>query len=359
MPLFCYPFVQELFSMKTINTVKPRLFGLLLLSVLLALITACQPAPSEIHLTGPTMGTTYNIKYWSESEQVPEDIQAKVDAELVHINKLMSTYDPSSELSLFNETKGTEPYVLSAETMLVMSEAIKIANLSNGYLDITVGPLVNLWGFGPQAKPEIIPSDAEITAIKTQVGFEKLTLADNSVIRSHPDMYVDLSTVAKGYGVDRVAEIVESFGISNYLVEIGGEMRVAGEKLNGQQWRIAIEKPVTMERAVQEVISVGNNAIATSGDYRNYYEEDGVRYSHLIDPKTGKPIQHNLVSVTVVHPSCLSADGFSTAIAVMGKEAGLQMALENNLSVLLITRENGEFKEYTTPGFESFLINKG
>ncbi|WP_338291409.1 FAD:protein FMN transferase [Planctobacterium marinum] len=345
--------------MKTKNTVKPRLFAVLLISVLLTLISGCQPVPNEVHLTGPTMGTTYNIKYWSETEQIPEDIQAKVDAELVHINKLMSTYDPGSELSVFNQSKNTEPYSLSDETMLVMNEAINIAKMSNGYLDITVGPLVNLWGFGPQAKPEVIPSDAEIVAIRAKVGFDKLTLSGNTVTRSHPEMYVDLSTVAKGYGVDRVAEIVESFGINNYLVEIGGEMRVAGEKLNGQQWRIAIEKPVTMERAVQEIISVGNNAIATSGDYRNYYEEEGVRYSHLIDPKTGKPIQHNLVSVTVVHPSCLIADGFSTAIAVMGKEAGLEMALQNNLSVLLITRENGEFKEYTTPGFESFLINKG
>lgn len=345
--------------MKTSYLTKKSYFLLLLSSVALILVSACQPAPSEVHLTGPTMGTTYNIKYWSESELVPAEIQTKVDAELVYINKLMSTYDPTSELSLLNQTKGTEPFPLSAATLKVMKEAVNIAGLSNGYLDITVGPLVNLWGFGPKAKPEVIPSDAEIAETKKLVGFDKLVLTETSVARLHPDMYIDLSTVAKGYGVDRVAEIMESFGISDYLVEIGGEMRVAGNKSNGQQWRIAIEKPVTTERAVQEVISVGNNAIATSGDYRNYYEENGLRYSHLIDPKTGKPIQHNLVSVTVVHPSCLSADGFATAIAVMGKEAGLNMALQNGLAVLLITRENGEFKEYTTPGFDSFLINKG
>lgn len=335
------------------------MFPLILAGYLLLGLFGCQQAPSEVHLSGPTMGTTYNIKYWSDGEVSAESLQSKVDAELIYINKLMSTYDPESELSLLNQNNSTEPYPLSDETILVIDEALEIARLSDGYLDITVGPLVNLWGFGPQAKPEVIPSDSEISTIREQVGYDKLTLADKTITRAHPEMYVDLSTVAKGYGVDRVAEIVESFGVSNYLVEIGGEMRVSGEKLNGQQWRIAIEKPVSMERAVQEVITVGKNAIATSGDYRNYYEEDGVRYSHLIDPKTGKPIQHNLVSVTVVHPSCLTADGFATAIAVMGKEAGLSMALQNDLAVMLITRENGEFKEYTTPGFKSFLNKKG
>jgi thiamine biosynthesis lipoprotein len=136
---------------------------------------------------------------------------------------------------------------------------------------------------------------------------------------------------------------------------VGGEMRQAGIKANGNNWNIAIEKPVTTERAVQKLIQVGNNAIATSGDYRNYYEENGRRYSHLIDPKTGYPIEHNLVSVTVVHPSCMMADGFATAISVMGKAAGLKLAQQNNLAVMLITRENGEFKEYTTAAFEKFL----
>jgi len=340
-----------------ILSLRVNLFALLVAT--LFLVAGCQQPPVEVHLSGPTMGTTYNIKYWSEIEVNSKKLQERVDAELVHINKLMSTYDPSSELSTLNQSKTTEPYPLSAETLLVIEEALRIGELSNQYLDITVGPLVNLWGFGPQARPEVIPTDSDIESARARVGIDKLSVSGNSLSRAHPDMYVDLSTVAKGYGVDQVAEIVESFGIDNYLVEIGGEMRVAGVKQNGQGWRIAIEKPVTMERAIQEIITVGNNAVATSGDYRNYYEEDGVRYSHLIDPKTGKPIQHNLVSVTVVHPSCLTADGYSTAIAVMGKDAGLAMALENDLAVLLITRENGEFKEYTTPGFESFLNKKG
>jgi thiamine biosynthesis lipoprotein len=232
---------------------------------------------------------------------------------------------------------------------------LRIGELSKGYLDITVGPLVNLWGFGPQARPEVIPDEQTIAAIRDKVGLEKLTLQEGGVIKQHPEMYVDLSTVAKGFGVDQVAAILEKAGISNYLVEVGGEMRLSGAKANGIGWRIAIEKPVTHERAVQKLISIGDNALATSGDYRNYFEENGRRYSHLIDPKTGYPIQHNLVSVTVVHPSCVLADGFATAISVMGKEAGMAMALENSLAVMLITRENGEFKEYTTPQFEQYL----
>ncbi|MCC2605145.1 FAD:protein FMN transferase [Planctobacterium marinum] len=341
------------------NIVSLRVCLFTLIALCLMLVAGCQQPPAEVHLSGPTMGTTYNIKYWSENTTDSTLLQQRIDDELVHINKLMSTYDPASELSMLNQTKSTEPYPLSSETLVVVEEALRIGKLSNQYLDITVGPLVNLWGFGPQARPEVIPSDVDIDAARARVGIDKLSVSGNSLSRAHPDMYVDLSTVAKGYGVDQVAEIVASFGIDNYLVEIGGEMRVAGVKRNGQAWRIAIEKPVSLERAIQEIITVGNNAIATSGDYRNYYEEDGMRYSHLIDPKTGKPIQHNLVSVTVVHPSCLTADGYSTAIAVMGKDAGLAMALENDLAVLLITRENGEFKEYTTPGFDSFMSKKG
>lgn len=334
-----------------------RRFNTLILLFLPFLIWSCSNAPSEVHLTGPTMGTSYNVKFWSESEVDAAALQTKIDLELARVNKLMSTYDPKSELSLFNQSDSVEVYPLSADTLKVMKEAIRIGGLSNGYLDITVGPLVNLWGFGPQAKPEKVPDQQTIDRAKRKTGLDKLRVLDGGVQKSHTNMYVDLSTIAKGFGVDQVAEIVEQAGISNYLVEIGGEMRVAGLKATGVQWRIAIEKPVTQERVAQKVIQIGNNAIATSGDYRNYYEENGKRYSHLIDPKTGYPIQHNLVSVTVIHPSSMVADGFATALNVMGKETGLQMALQNNLAVMLITKENGEFKEYTTPEFRTYLNN--
>lgn len=332
---------------------KSTIRNLVLIS-LLFLVSCTTPIKIQ-HLTGPTMGTTYNIKFWSEKPLDNAALQAKVNEELVRVNKLMSTYDPTSELSLFNQSRSTEDYPLSPDTLLVMREAKRIGHLSDGYLDVTVGPLVNLWGFGPQAKPEVVPDANTVAQLRNRIGLDKFALSTTSAKKHNGELYVDLSTIAKGFGVDQVAEIVEQFGINNYLVEIGGEMRVAGVKPNEEQWRLAIEKPVTNERVMQKVIQVGRNALATSGDYRNYFEEDGRRYSHLIDPKTGYPIQHNLVSVTVVHPSCLVADGFATALNVMGKELGMKVALENNLNVMFITKEKAGFKEYTTPGFEQYV----
>lgn len=301
------------------------------------------------------MGTTYNVRFWHTSDIDQNALKVRIDEELIRVNKLMSTYDPESELSLFNKSSSAELHPLSDDTLKVISEAVRIGALSQGALDITIGPLVNLWGFGPNARPEVIPEEETIISVKEKTGVDKLRITENGAQKLIPDMYVDLSPVAKGFGVDQVANIVREAGITNYLVEIGGEMQVSGVNIQGAQWRIAIEKPITTERSVQKIIQIGENAIATSGDYRNYYEEDGRRYSHLIDPKTGYPIQHNLASVTVIHSSCMVADGFATAISVMGKDAGLSMALENNLAVVLITKENGEFKEYTTPEFEKFI----
>ncbi len=334
-----------------------RVIWVLAALLLAALYFANQPTSEQlVHLSGPTMGTTYNVKFAGVENESAEAIQKDIDDLLVHINKLMSTYDPTSELSLFNQQKNTEPYLLSAETALVVKEAIRLGQMSNSVLDITVGPLVNLWGFGPQARPEKTPSNEEIDSIRAYVGLDKIVLTGQTLQKLHPDVYVDLSTIAKGYGVDQVAELLASKGITDYLVEIGGEMRVAGVKPNGDPWRIAVEKPVTEQRAIQSILVVGNNAVATSGDYRNYFEQDGVRYSHLIDPRTGSPIQHNTVAVTVVHPSSMTADGLATALIVLGKDQALALAQREGLDVLIITKENGEFKEYTSGSFNQYVI---
>jgi FAD:protein FMN transferase len=329
---------------------------ILLNLILVVSLLGCAPkSPQDQYFSGPTMGTTYNIKYAGFDGKTATELQKEVDALLVHVNKLMSTYDPQSELSRFNQWQSTEAFPLSPETLLVMQEAKRLGEVSEGILDVTVGPLVNLWGFGPSARPDKVPSAETIAEVKSRIGLDKLELLPGAARKLHEDLYVDLSTIAKGYGVDKVANLLEANGINNYLVEIGGEMRVKGNKASGQDWRIAVEKPVTSERAVQEIISIGNNAIATSGDYRNYFEENGVRYSHLIDPHTGFPIQHNLVAVTVIHPSCMTADGLATALIVMGKDRALALAKQNHWPVLLITRENDQFKEYTTLEFEPYL----
>jgi thiamine biosynthesis lipoprotein len=325
-----------------------------LLPFLLLFVLSCAPQqPVEIAITGKTMGTTYNVKVVQQPD-APINIsalQAEIDDALIQVNALMSTYDPESELSLLNKTQANEPFPISEQTEFVLTEAIRLNQQSQGSLDITVGPLVNLWGFGPDKRPEVIPTQTQLAEIADYVGIDKFQLVDGVVTKLHSNLYIDLSTIAKGYGVDVVADIIENNQIDNYLVEIGGEMRVAGKKGNGSDWRIAIEQPITTERAIQKIISIGDNAVATSGDYRNYFEKDGVRYSHLIEPTTGYPIKHNLVSVTVVHPSSMTADGLATALNVMGADKAKVLAVSNDLAVFMIMKEDGEFIEYASPAF--------
>lgn len=309
----------------------------------------------EIHLSGPTMGTSYNVKFNANANINVEKLETQITTRLYDINKLMSTYDPESELSRFNQHRFTTPFALSEETAVVVKEALRLGEFSSGILDVTIGPLVNLWGFGPTQRPETIPSDDAIAEVQNYTGLDKLTLDNLQLSKSHPMVYVDLSTIAKGYAVDEIAHLVEAAGSADYLVEIGGEMRVKGTKSTGQPWRIAIEKPVTQERAIQRIVTIGNNAVATSGDYRNYYEEDGVRYSHLINPNTGKPIQHNTVSVTVIHPSSMIADGLATAFIVMEFEKAKQLVEENDLAILVIRKQGDEYIEYVSPRFEQVV----
>jgi thiamine biosynthesis lipoprotein len=330
------------------------LFGLVLA------LTACFPSnqsgKKEILLQGRTMGTTYNIKVVATIEQVEKlELQTKIDSLLKQVNQEMSTYIPNSELSLFNQNRSLEPVTVSAGLARVIKESIRLGNLSEGKLDVTIGPLVNLWGFGPEKKPEKVPSDELLTTTKAKVGLEHLSLVDHQLSKAIPELYVDLSTIAKGYGVDLVAELIETSGINSYLVEIGGELRIKGFKHTGELWAIAIEKPITSERTVQQVIIPKNNAVATSGDYRNYFEVEGKRFSHIIDPDTGNPINHKLVSVTVIHPSSMTADGLSTALMVMGTDKGMEFAVKNDIAALFVTKTENGFSEQFTLKFKPYL----
>lgn len=327
-------------------------------------LTACFPsnnsAKKEILLQGHTMGTTYNIKVVATAEQVETlQLQQKIDAVLKKVNQEMSTYIPDSEISRFNKSTSLEPVEVSDGFARVLAESIRLGELSGGKLDITVGPLVNLWGFGPEQRPETVPSDEVLANTRARVGLQNLHLNGNQLLKDIPNLYVDLSTTAKGYGVDVVAELIEANGIVNYLVEIGGEMRLRGFKHTGELWAIAIEKPIFDpsgdHRAVQQVIIPKDNAVATSGDYRNYFEADGQRFSHIIDPDTGKPINHNLVSVTVIVPSSMTADGLSTTLMVMGVEQGMAFAVKNDIAALFISKTEYGFDQQFTVKFKQYL----
>ena len=292
----------------------------------LAILVSCSPAKpvtEQYQLNGNTMGTYYVVKFYSDVAVNKTALQQQIDTELELVNDLMSTYRPESELMRFNRHSDGSIFPLSPQTHTVVAEALRIAQQTQGVLDVTVGPLVELWGFGAHGRIEHAPDDALIEQTRAVVGYNKLTLSAAGLSKTQPALAVDLSTIAKGFGVDQVAAILEQNGISNYLVEIGGEMRLKGTKPEQQPWKIAIEKPVNNDRAVQRILAPGDIGVATSGDYRNYFEEDGVRYSHLLDPRTGKPINNRTVSVTVLHPSCMTADGYATALNVMSEQEAL------------------------------------
>lgn len=341
--------------------IKIKMMLIVLLSVS---ISACFPsndsAKKEILLQGRTMGTTYNIKVVATPEHIESlKLHDKIEAVLKQVNQEMSTYIPDSEISLFNQSNSGDIFNISNGFARVLKESIRLGELSNGKLDITVGPLVNLWGFGPEQRPEKVPSEKVLTSTLARIGLKNLHLDGNQLSKDIPDLYIDLSTTAKGYGVDMVAELIESNGIGNYLVEIGGEMRLKGFKHTGELWAIAIEKPILdpsgEQRAVHQVIIPKDNAVATSGDYRIYFEADGQRFSHIIDPATGRPINHNLVSVTVIHPYSMTADGLSTTLMVMGAEQGMKFAVKNNLAALFISKSEDGFNEQFTVKFKQYL----
>nr|WP_206769322.1 MULTISPECIES: FAD:protein FMN transferase [Vibrio] len=322
----------------------------------LLLLAGCEQPPQQVHLSGPTMGTSYNIKYLQQ-DGLPssDDLHKEIDRLLEEVNDQMSTYRKDSELSRFNQYQGIDPFEVSNQTATVVREAIRLNGLTEGALDVTVGPLVNLWGFGPEARPEVVPTDAELAERKANTGIHHLSVEGNKLSKDLPHLYVDLSTIAKGWGVDVVANYIESQGIHNYMVEVGGEIRLKGLNRDGVPWRIAVEKPTVDERSIQEIIEPGDMAIATSGDYRNYFERDGVRYSHIINPQTGRPIHNRVVSVTVLDKSCMTADGLATGLMVLGDEKGIEIAEQNHIPVFMIVKTDDGFKEIASSAFKPYL----
>ncbi|MDF5351325.1 FAD:protein FMN transferase, partial [Vibrio parahaemolyticus] len=222
----------------------------------------CEQPADQIHLSGPTMGTSYNIKYIEQDGiPTPKAMQTEIDRLLEEVNDQMSTYRDDSELSRFNQHQTSEPFIVSTQTATVVKEAIRLNGLTLGALDVTVGPLVNLWGFGPEARPDVVPTDEELAARKANTGIHHLSVDGNTLSKDLPNLYVDLSTIAKGWGVDVVADYLQSEGVQNFMVEVGGEMRLKGVNREGVPWRIAIEKPTVDERSIQEIIEPGDMAI--------------------------------------------------------------------------------------------------
>ena len=314
--------------------------------------------PAIINLRGQIFGTSWLVSFRQpEGGEVSSRIlQSAIEIELARIDSVMSTWKVDSELSLLNASPSGVWYGLSEELIQLLALAREIHQETSGAFDITIGPLVNLWGFGPDGKPASIPPKMFIDAARERVGIDKFELdTDNDRVIKNADIYLDLSAVAKGYAVDAVSDLLLSRQIANHLVEIGGEIRVAGSKRVDQPWQIGIESPVSSARDLQKILALSDIGMATSGDYRNYFSEDGKRYSHIIDPATGAPIEHNLASVTVLHPSVARADALATALLVLGPERAGEFAESNKLAAFMLVQEGDEFIELYSSEFQRYL----
>jgi thiamine biosynthesis lipoprotein len=327
-------------------------------SILPAILAACSPGPEQqvALLQGSTMGTGYSIQIPFPAESVTAAaLHREIEVTLERINGQMSTYLEDSELSRFNADRSTDWFPVSAELAGLVGEALQVSELTGGAFDPTVGPLVNLWGFGPHEDARSVPTDREIEAAAKRVGFDKLSVREEppALKKSVAGLYLDLSAMAKGYGVDRIAGLLDAAGIGNYLVEIGGEVRGRGHNRHGRPWRIAVERPDVRGRAVHRVLELRDGGMATSGDYRNFFERDGTRYSHTIDPETGRPVTHALASVTVLAPDAARADALATAFMVLGPDAGMALADSLSLSALFIVRSESGFADLATAALQS------
>jgi len=318
-------------------------------------VPAVQPKATELKVEsfdGLTMGTSYSVLYVDPScDAGPPTFKAYVTARLIEINARMSTYDPESELSRFNQYEQAEWFAVSAETATVVAFAIQLAAETDGAYDPTIGPVVNLWGFGPDRRRPSLPTDEAIAMALKRVDYRAVEVrADPPALRKQrPDIYLDLSSIAKGYASDAIGELLAAQGVTNYMVEIGGEVATQGKKPDGSPWRIGLEEPDPSNRTYEKVVELSGDAIATSGDYRNFFQRHGVRYSHTIDPTTGHPVKHDLATVTVRAASCIKADAWATAMLVMGPERGYNWAERRGIAALLIRRgEDGSQEQATS-----------
>lgn len=327
---------------------------LLFVLILISQLIACSdqaPVIDKIH--GYTMGTSYTVQWLASSYVDPDEAQSDIDDVLLMINQQMSTYQSDSELSVFNQALPPVTQKVSPELWEVLQLSLSLHDLTSGYFDISVGPVVNLWGFGPDKMPTQLPTQKQTDQAKAAIGLDVIQLNDFQISKTQ-QRYLDLSAIAKGYAVDKVAEYLEGRGINVYLVEVGGEMRTKGRKTADKPWRVAVEKPDENQRTAQKIIAMQDGAMATSGDYRNYFEMDGQQYSHTIDPFTAKPVKHTLASVTIIDDKCARADALATAMLVMGAEKAKAFAAEHDIKAYLIERGPQGFSEYSTPAFISW-----
>jgi thiamine biosynthesis lipoprotein len=317
-------------------------FGLLFL-----LLSACTSEPQFQKIEGLTQGTTFHITYWSEVPVDSKAIEAEVEKVLEDIDKNLSNYRSDSTIELFNANTSTSPQVVGDEIVSLVRVSQTVSQLSQGCFDLTVKPIFELWGFNGDALK--IPDQDAIQKTLEQVGMSKLEVVDDTHLQKmQSNVTVDVSAVAQGYSVGKISDVLEQFSVQNYMVEIGGELKTHGHKPGGQSWVIAVEKPLPGERSIHKVISMPKDksmSVMTSGTYRHYFDAEGQRYSHILDARTGKPVTHNLVAVTVLHENPTIADAWSTALLCLGYQDGLNLANSEKINAIFIRQQDSELLE--------------
>ena len=299
------------------------------------------------------MGTTWSVKVISGAFTSADKLREGIQAQLDLVNHLMSNWDPESEVSQFNKSPAG-CYDISSDTHKVVEVSLQLSELTDGLFDVTVSPLIELWGFGTAFTADQIPQPDEIADALARTSHDYLALTQNQWCKSIDDLAVNLSATAKGYGVDKVAEYLQAEGLDSWLVEVGGELRASGHNAEGNAWRVGIEKPAenSSQTLVQGVIEITDAAVATSGDYRNFFEKDGQIYSHVIDPRSGYPVPHVVASVTVIHETTLWADGWATAMLAMGPETGMAMANALDIKVFMVIRDGESFYQQQSAAWQ-------
>ncbi len=321
----------------------------------ISLLSACSKAPEPVKIEGFAQGTTYHFTFVLADQTQKAAIEQDVKTELERIDASISNYRQDSTIELFNAQLNTEVHEVNEEVVQLVEQARKISLASNGCYDLTIKPLFDLWGF----KKDVfnLPSDAAIQHTLQTIGIDKLITVDSTHLqKTLPHLRVDLSSIGQGHSVGRIADLLEKHGVTHYLVEIGGELKARGKKPDGKPWRVALEKPLPNERKLSKIVSFNSGepmSLMASGTYRHYFDNNGKRYSHILDARTGKPIEHNTVSVAVLHPNPAIADAWSTALLCLGSEAGLKAANENRIAALYVDQRGEQLIEHKSKALEA------
>jgi thiamine biosynthesis lipoprotein len=317
---------------------------------LLLILTSCSDSDDHskpIRLTGQTMGTSYSVTIVDNPDGIDKQkLKELIEDSLAKVNSQMSNWDRNSEISLFNKNNSDEPIHISQSLLDVITAANDINLKSGGVFDITLTPLINLWGFGTSKSVTETPTESEISLALNKVGQKnllKLNYNEKTLSKIKKGVSINLSAIAKGYGIDQLAAMLADMQINRYLIEIGGDLIVSGLNAEDKPWSIGVETPSLTKHSVQSILTIRDKAMATSGDYRNFFEKNGIRYSHIINPNTGKPIRHKTSSVTVLAKSAMLADGWATAMLAMGAEKGMVVADRYQLAVFFISKNKNMF----------------